>query len=107
MANKQDPCLARTVMKLAATDHLPQATTSWVDMMEAEYPDMPPLFEGLLTQDKGELGYEDAKDDAESDLLDLDIDEEEEEHKSLFPAQQPRPPGMNESASAQSAARQV
>ncbi|KAI7790222.1 putative GAG protein [Triplophysa rosa] len=67
--------------------------------MEAESLDMPPLFDGLLEQEEGEPGDEDAEGDANSDLLDLDMDDEEEEENSLFPAQQSRPPSTNDSAS--------
>lgn len=96
VANKQDPCLSGAAS--TATDHLPRASASWAEMMEAESPDMPPLFEGLLTPEDGELGDEDADGDANSDLLDLDMDDEEEEDNSLFPAQQSRPPSANDSA---------
>ncbi len=65
--------------------------------MEAESPDMPPLFEGLITQEEGEPGDEDAEGNANSDLLNLD--EEEEEDNSLFPVQPSRPPSTNDSAS--------
>lgn len=46
------------------TDHHTQVTTRWADMMEAESPHMPPLFEGLLAQEEEGPG-----DDANPDLL--------------------------------------
>ncbi len=98
VANKQDPCLSGAATQSAVTDHLTRASTSWADMMEAESPDMPPLFEGLLTQEEGDPGDEDAEGNANSDLLDLDIDDEEEEDNSLFPVHQSRRPSTNESA---------
>lgn len=97
VANKQDPCLSGPATQSSATEHLTRASTSRADMMEAESPDMPPLFEGLLTQEEGEPGDKDAEGDANSDLLDLDMDEEED--NSLFPVQQSRPPSANDSAS--------
>ncbi len=99
VANKQDPCLSGPATQSSAAEHLTRASTSWADMMEAESPDMPPLFEGLLTQEEGEPGDEDAEGDANSDLLDLYMGDEEEEDNSLFPVQQSRPPSANDSAS--------
>ncbi|ROL55336.1 hypothetical protein DPX16_22812 [Anabarilius grahami] len=68
-------------------------------MMEAESPDMPPRFEGLLVQEEEEPVDEDAEGDANSDLLDLDMDDEEEEENSPFPIPQSRPPSTTDSAS--------
>lgn len=70
----------------AATDHHMQATTSWVDMMEAESPDMPPLFEGLLTQEGEGMGDEDTEGDPNSDLLEIDLEEKvaDNSHLSLL-----------------------
>ncbi len=70
---------------------------SWEDTMEAESPDMPPLFESLLMKEEGEPRDEDAEGDANSDLLNLDEDEEEEEDNSLFAIQPSRPPSANDS----------
>ncbi len=61
---------------------------SWADMIEAESPDMPPLFEELL---EVEPGCEEAEGHANSDLLDIE-EMEDEEDDSTFPAQQSRPP---------------
>lgn len=98
VASKQDPCLSGAATQSGTTGHLTRASTSWADMMEAESLDMPPLFEGLLTQEEGDLGDEDTEGDTNSDLLDLDMGDEEEEDRSLFPVQQSRPPSMNDSA---------
>lgn len=68
-------------------------------MMEAESPDMPPLFEGLLAQEEEGPCDEDRDGDANSDLLDLDMDDEEEEDNSPFPIPQSRPPSTTDSAS--------
>lgn len=57
---------------------------SWADMMEAKSLDMPLLFEDLLMQKGGEQGDEEAEDDANSDLLNFDMYNEEEEDNSLF-----------------------
>ncbi len=97
VANKQDPCLSIPATQSSATEHLMRASTSWEDMMEAESPDMPLPFEGLLKQEEGEPGDEDAVGDANSDLLDLDMDEEKDNF--LFPVQPSRPPSANDSAS--------
>ncbi|XP_077961988.1 uncharacterized protein LOC144410249 [Gasterosteus aculeatus] len=61
-------------------------------MMDAESPEMPPLFEELLEL---EPGGEDAEGDANSDLLDVD-DMEEEEDDSTFPVEPPRPPSASD-----------
>lgn len=67
-------------------------------MTETESPDMPPLFEGLLAQDKGKMGYEDKEDNADLDLLNLDMDDEEEKENFLLsPAKQSRLPSTKES----------
>ncbi len=97
VANKQDPCLSGPATQSLATEHLTRASTSWADMIEAESPDMPPQFEGLLTQGEGEPGDEDAEGDANFNLLDLDMDEEEDNF--LFPVQLSRPPSANDLAS--------
>ncbi len=97
VANKQDPCLSRPATQSLATEHLTRASTSWADIIEAESPDMPPQFEGLLTQGEGEPGDEDAEGDANFNLLDLDMDEEEDNF--LFPVQLSRPPSANDLAS--------
>ncbi len=95
VAKKQDPCLPGPATQSSATEHLTRASMSWEDTMEAESPDMPPLYEGLLMQEEGEPRDEDAEGDANSDLLDLD--EEEEEDNSLFAIQPSRPPSANDS----------
>lgn len=61
-------------------------------MMDAESPEMPPLFKDLLEL---EPGGEDAEGDANSDLLDVD-DMEEEEDDSTFPVEPPRPPSASD-----------
>ncbi|GAA6099879.1 uncharacterized protein LOC115772683, partial [Tachysurus ichikawai] len=66
-------------------------------MMEAESPETPPQFDGLLMQVDDELGDEDADGDTNSDLLNLGMDDEEEEDNSPFPVQQSRPPSMTDS----------
>ncbi|GAA6100729.1 uncharacterized protein LOC120726519, partial [Tachysurus ichikawai] len=96
VANQQDPCLSEAPS--TGTAHLPRASKSWADMMEAESPDMPPRFDGLLMQVDDELGDEDADGDANSDLLDLGMDDEEEEDNSPFQVQQSRPPSTTDSA---------
>lgn len=82
VANKQNPCLSGAAS--AVTDHLPRVSTSWAEIMVAESPDMTPLFDGLLTHEDGELGDEVADGDANSDLLDLDMDDER--RKSIPPS---------------------
>ena len=93
VANNQDPCLSGDTPAATAGAHQPRATTSWADMMEAEAPVMPPLFDELL---KGDPGCEDAEGDANSDLLDIYDNMEEEEDDSTFPTPQSRPPSASE-----------
>ena len=76
MANIHGLCLSGTTPKGTNSTHQPQATPSWVDMIDEETPDMPPLFEDLL---EVEPGCEDAEGDAISDLEDMDGMEDEEE----------------------------
>lgn len=101
LTNKTHVCpeLPRNLQLLSIIRKLPRATTSWADMMEAESPDMPPLFEGLLAQEEEGPCDEDRDGDANSDLLDLDMDDEEEEDNSPFPIPQSRPPSTTDSAS--------
>ena len=44
VANNQDPCLTGATPQTATITHQPQAPKSWVDMMEDESPEWPPLF---------------------------------------------------------------
>lgn len=44
-SSKQDPCLSGTAPKASTSAHLPRASSSWADMMDAESPEMPPLFD--------------------------------------------------------------
>lgn len=83
--SQQDPLLVWCFCKNCGCCQHMQATTSIADMMEAESPDMPPQFEGLLDQEEEGPCGEDAEGDANSDLLDLD--DIEKEHDSPFPAQ--------------------
>ncbi|XP_035985652.1 uncharacterized protein LOC118559064 [Fundulus heteroclitus] len=88
VANSQDPCLSSpSAVAAAGENHQPRASKSWADMMEEEYPSMPPLFEGLT--DSGKL--DETEGDSNSDLLELE-DMEEEEDDSTFPGQHSRPP---------------
>uniref|UniRef100_G3PNM0 Uncharacterized protein n=1 Tax=Gasterosteus aculeatus TaxID=69293 RepID=G3PNM0_GASAC len=91
-SSKQDPCLSGTAPKASTSAHLPRASSSWADMMDAESPEMPPLFEQLLEL---EPGGEDAEGDPNSDLLDVD-DMEEEEDDSTFPVEPPKPPSASD-----------
>uniref|UniRef100_G3Q9M2 Uncharacterized protein n=1 Tax=Gasterosteus aculeatus TaxID=69293 RepID=G3Q9M2_GASAC len=84
-SSKQDPCLSGTAPKASTSAYLP-----WADMMDAESPEMPPLFDLELGP-----GGEDAEGDANSDLLDVD-DMEEEEDDSTFPVEPPRPPSASD-----------
>ena len=92
VSTKQDPCLSGTAPKATTSTHLPRASSSWADMMDAESPEMPPLFEELLEL---EPGGEDAEGDANSDLLDMD-DMEDEEEDSTFPVEPSRPPSASD-----------
>ncbi|GAA6219773.1 uncharacterized protein LOC117830473 [Lates japonicus] len=87
VANNQDPNLSGATPKATTSTHLPGAAPSWADIMDAEPPDMPPLFEELL---EGEMCGEEAEGDANSDLLDMD-EMEDEEDDAKFPASQSRP----------------
>lgn len=94
MANSQDPCLSTSASK---TDvHQARASTSWAHMMDTDSPLMPPLFDEPAV---GELGDEDAEDDANSDFLDMVEIEEEVEDNSTFPPQQSRSSGAADVAS--------
>ena len=91
-ATNQDPCLAGATAKASTSTHKSRETTSWADMMEAASPLVPPLFGEFLD---AEPGADDAEGDADSDLLDMDVIEEEEDD-STFPVQQSRPPSASD-----------
>lgn len=82
VASCQDPCLVALTGK--ADVHVVRAPMRWADTMDAESPDMPPLFEGF---DHGSLEDEEAEGYA-NDMGDM---EEEEEDHSPFPTRQTRP----------------
>ncbi|KAI5617058.1 hypothetical protein C0J50_23311, partial [Silurus asotus] len=97
VANQQDPCLSGAAARSTVVEHQPRASTSWADMMEAESPVMPPLFDNLLAEDEERPCDEDA--DANSDLLDLDMEDEDEDDSGPFPAQQSRPQSAGDATS--------
>ncbi|XP_054601035.2 uncharacterized protein [Nothobranchius furzeri] len=88
VANGRDPGLGSGTPVDTGDNHQPRASTNWADMMEEE-PPLPPLFEGLVDSGLLEAGDDEAGGDANSDLLDLDMEEEEED--STFPVQRSRP----------------
>ncbi|XP_034564504.1 uncharacterized protein LOC117830473 [Notolabrus celidotus] len=94
VANRQDPCLSGATPKASTSTHQPRAEMDWATIMETDSPVMPPLFEELLDLERGE---EDAEDDANSDLLDLN-EMEDEEDDSTFPTQHSRPPSASDAA---------
>ncbi|KAI5607044.1 serine/threonine-protein kinase Nek4 [Silurus asotus] len=97
VANQQDPCLSGAAARSTVVEHQPRASTSWADLMEAESPVMPPLFDNLLVEDEERPCDEDA--DENSDLLDLDMEDEDEDDSGPFPAQQSRPQSAGDATS--------
>lgn len=68
---------------------------SWADMMEAESPEIPPLFEELL---EVETGFDEVEGDANSDILDMDkMEDVEDDYTSRV--KESRPPSASDAAS--------